>query len=257
MFDRRTLKLFAFLFSVVASSVVCAGEQDIERLQDLEEDDATRVAETVQAIHLTETAVAGLPPAPTDTPIPPTETPTEPPPTLTPTATLDLSALAALLHTDPAGDTQLCSSGAGVEDPAVDILTVEFYEPAAVGSDWTGWLARIGLGAPANETYANDYSAAVRAAYASPGDQAYTFIINEIHDTTTKVGQYDPTTGVVVTGTQTTSYIDDSGYVWFQLPPEVIVLQVASFHTPTANLPPEQTRCDVAPTTGAFTLDLP
>jgi len=249
------LKLFAFLFVVIISSVMCEFTQQVETLQEIEDDEGTRVAETVAAIDLTGTA--GAPP--TETPFPPTPTPTDVPPTLTatPLNTPDLAVLALLSLTDPAGDSAICATGATVDDPAVDILTIDIFDPASVGSDWTGWLARVGMGAPADETFEEDWSAALLLAHAPLGATGYDFILNETHAMTRTVGIVDPGSGQVISDTHTASYIDDTGSVWFQLPENVAHLQLASFHLPSEDMPADQKRCDVAPNESAYTLELP
>jgi hypothetical protein len=258
MLNHRSLKLFAFLFVVIISSVMCEFTQQVETLQEIEDDEGTRVAETVAAIDLTGTA--GAPP--TETLFPPTPTPTFAPPTPTPTAipptsTPDLAVLALLSLTDPAGDSAICATGATVDDPAVDILTIEVFDPAAIGSDWTGWLARVGMGAPADETFENDWSGALLMAHAPLGATGYDFIINQTHAVTLTIGVIDPASGEVEPGSEGRSYIDDEGSVWFQLPPDVGYIQIASFHLPSEDMPDDQKRCDVAPNESAYTLELP
>ena len=258
MLNHRSLKLFAFLFVVIISSVMCEFTQQLETAERIENDDATRVAQTVAAIDLT--ATAGAPP--TETPVPPTPTATDAPPTPTatavpPTSTPDLAILALLALTDPAGDSSICATGASVDDPAVDIQTIEVFDPATLGSDWAGWLARVGMGAPADETFENDFSGALLMAHAPLGATGYDFIINETHALTMTIGVIDPATGDVEPGSEGRSYIDDEGFVWFQLPPDVGYIQIAAFHLPSEDMPADQKRCDVAPNESAYTLELP
>jgi hypothetical protein len=151
----------------------------------------------------------------------------------------------------------VCATGASVDDPAVDILTIEVFDPAAVGSDWVGWLARVGMGAPADETFENDWSAALLLAHAPLGATGNDFIINETHAISVTVGVIDPVSGVVEPGSEGRSYTDDDGFVWFQLPANVGRIQIASYHLPSQDMPEDQKRCDVAPDGSAFTLDLP
>lgn len=260
MIHRRKIGLFAFLFAVVASSVFCATGQDVERLQDLANEESTRVAITVAAV---ETSAAGGVVVPSDTPILHTATPTTVPPTPTATATHtpvvppDLSGLAIVSLTDPAGDAFICNTGAPVDDPAVDVQTVEVFDPAVFGSDFVGYLIRVGLGASAADTFANDYSAALLAAFQVQNSTTYTVAINEIHADVTKVGVLDLTSGGVISDTQNITTIDEAGYIFFQVPANVAALQFQMFHTPTQDTPIEEKRCDLAPDEQVYELTFP
>jgi hypothetical protein len=147
--------------------------------------------------------------------------------------------------TDPSGDTYFCSTGGGFGDPAADIFGIHIYDPQSLGA------------IPANTTFMNDWSASVMVAFAAPGASAYTITYNEIHAGQSTQGTLDETGQAILPGTADRTFIDDLGNIWFLVPQNTTFMQVASFHTPTEDLPPEQKRCDVAPNHDVYTLDLP
>ena len=151
---------------------------------------------------------------------------------------------------DGGGDTYLCETGETVDDRAVDILTVNVFEPSLVGSDHDGYLVRVELGDGADKTFANDWSFSLNLAVASPGETAYTIIINEIHAGVVSRGTLDETGQNIVPGTEHLTYIDDQGNIWYLIPRETTFMQIASFNTPTDDLPPEEKRCDLYPDGG-------
>ncbi len=260
MSKRRAFSLLAATLAVVFSSLMCNIDSR-EADRELEAQNMTSVAleATRFSGQLTQTAAA----AATDTPTlhPPTDTPTPAPtntsvpPTSTPLFSNLPEALFAL--SDPTGDPALCATGATVDDPAVDIIAVEVYDPADLGFDHDGLLARITLGMPADLTFANDWSAALLGAFAPTGAITYTVKINETHNGEVRLGQVDNTTGEVLPGTEGDTFFDPHGHIWFLLPADTSFMQFASFHSPETDMPPEEKRCDVAPDSGLFTLTPP
>lgn len=262
MFNRIPFPLLAVAAAVVMSSMFCD-------VLDTRESDALLEAQNMTSIaveatrfsrNLTETAQASITPsttpspAPTstDTPVPPTNTSV---PSDTPVPT-DLPS-AIFVATDPSGDSYLCDSNTSVDDAAVDIQSVMVYDPPLWGSDHDGWLVRVGLGAPANLTFANDYSAALLGAFAAPGAAAYTVTVNEVHASQTTIGILDESFQNILPDTADRSYIDDQGNIWFLIPRDTMFMQFQSFHTPTEDLPPDQKRCDTAPDEDVYTFALP
>jgi hypothetical protein len=250
MFNRRSLTLLVAASTVVMSTVVCDVLDTRESDALLEAQNMTSIAAeaTRFARDLSETAQASITPLPTatDTPLPPAvaSAPTDLPP-------------AIFAMTDPSGDTFLCDSGQSVDDAAVDILSVMVFDPPLWDSDHDGWLARVELGAPAGQTFADDWSASLLAAFAAEGAPAFTATVNEVHAGETTIGTVDENFEDILPGTAERSYIDEQGNIWFLLPRDTLFMQFASFHTPTEDLPPEQKRCDTAPDEGPYTLELP
>lgn len=140
---------------------------------------------------------------------------------------------------------------------SVDILSVNVYDPQSLGATHQNYLARVELGAPANITFANDWSASVLAAHAPSGAPGYTLIVYEIHADQFTQGTFDESNQAILPDTAGNTFIDDQGNLWFVIPPDTMFMQFASFHTPTEDLPPEQKRCDIAPNDGEYTLHLP
>jgi hypothetical protein len=264
MIKRRTLAIAAASAAVVISSLMC--ELDTrESDQLLESQNLTSVAleATRFSVDLTATAAAQLPPS--STPLPPaTETPALPPPSATtaPDAEiggLDLANLppALVSHSDPTADVVICETGQQVDDPAADIVSVEIFEASILEIDDGGFMARIGLAAPANETYLLDWSASLLAAVAPQSSSTYTYTLNEIHADVSTVGVIDPSGAGMVSGTEANSFIDDQGFIWVHLGSDLGFLHIQSFHLPSADLPPEEKRCDVAPDESVFVINLP
>lgn len=282
MFNRRALSLVAFSVSLLFSSLMCSlpgdREEDERRESDqLLQQDMTRVAEEATRLshEATETAQASITPSaqPTHTPTaPPTSTglptstgvPTSTPPLPAATSdgsyyTFDSNDLPASMFsvTDPSGDSYWCESGGSFGDPAVDILGIHVYDPQSLGATHHNWYVLVELGVPANTTFTNDWSASVLVAFAAPGASAYTITYNEIHAGHSTQGTLDESGQAILPGTAGNTFIDDLGNIWFVIPADTMFMQVASFHTPTEDLPPEQKRCDVAPNHDVYTLDLP
>jgi hypothetical protein len=151
---------------------------------------------------------------------------------------------------DGGGDTYICDTGEAVDDPAVDIQAVDVFVSSLVGSDHDGLSVRVELGVSANETFANDFSVSVVAAHASPGETAYTIIMNEMHAGVATTGTLGENSQNVLSGTEHRTYIDEQGALWYLLPGDTMFLQIASFHTSTDDLPPDFKICDLAPSDG-------
>lgn len=256
LLNRRSLSLLGFSATLVLSSMLCNTEVFPEVLpidQDIFDENERAViadAATDDARRITETALASITPSVTPTSIP-TDTPTPTPSqTPEPPATVPDDLHAIFSATDEAGDTYLCDTGETVDDRAVDIIIVEVFDPSSVGSDHDGLLVRVEFGDPAIQTYTNDWSFSLNGAFASPGETVYTIIINEIHAGVISKGTLNETGQNILSGTQDRTYIDEQGNIWFLIPGETTFIQIASFHTPTDDLPPEQKRRDLAPSDG-------
>lgn len=246
---RRFFPLTVLASALALTSIWC-GQSDIpppgassgeQVAQDLAEEMTSAAARTAAA-------KARSSSTPTHTP-PPSETPRADTPTPMP---VDPPVFAA---TDPPGDAYLCASGDAVDDSAVDILGLAIYEPSAWGSDHDGWLARIELGVPANQTFAEDWSASVLLAYAPAGATAYTLTVIEVHAGESTMGTFDAALQSILPDTADRVYLGDEGYVWYLIPRETTYLGIQSFHTPSEDLPPDQKRCDVAPDQDQYTLE--
>jgi len=199
-----------------------------------------RLAETAQA-ELTVTALASITPSVTPT-VTPTPTPSQIP---EPTALAPGELPAALFSVrDGGGDTYLCETGEAVTSPPVDIIEVSVFETQ------DGLLVRVEFGDPADRTYANDWSFSTNLAFASPGETVYTIMKNEIHAGVVSKGILDETGKNVLSGTENLASIDEEGNVTFLIPRETTFMQIASFNTPTDDLPPEHKICDLAPSDG-------
>ena len=226
MLNRQSLSLLGVTATLVLSSMLCRVPfEDIEdeslRLQATE---AERFARSQ-----TETAQASITPTPTATPTPtPSQTP-EPP-------ILAAGELPAALFSvrDGGGDTYLCETGEAVNSPPVDNIEVNVFETQ------DGLLVRVEFGDPADLTYANDWSFSTNLAFASPGETVYTIMKNEIHAGVVSKGILDKTGKNILPGTENFTSIDEQGNVTFLIPRETTFMQIASFNTPTDDLPPEQ-----------------
>ena len=282
MLNRRSFSLLVLILSLVFSSLMCdlPGDKESDDAAFREAQNMTSVAVegTRLAREATGTAQASITPTitPTSTAL---STPTSTPaaiatttglPTATTTAvatstpnhpfyTFDSSNLPGSMWsvTDPNGDTYWCSSGESFGDPAVDILGIHIYDPQSLGATHNNWYVLVELGVPANTTFMNDWSASVLVAFAAPGASAYTITYNEIHDGHTTRGTLDETGQAILPGTADNTFMDELGNMWFVVPQDTTYMQVASFHTPTEDLPPVQKRCDVAPNHDVYTLNLP
>ena len=265
MLNRRSLSLLAFSASLLISTLMCDIPGSSERSDDdilLESQNMTSIAveATRFSRNLTETAQASITPTTTSTPTPAgTATPTSTSPPDRPNYTFDSLNLPPPVFsmTDLSGDTYVCASGNSVNDPAVDILSVNVYDPQSLGATHSNYLTRVELGVPANITFANDWSASVLAAHAPSGAPAYTLIVYEIHAGQHTQGTLDESGQTILPNSANSSFIDDQGNIWFLMPPDTMFMQFASFHLPSEDLPPEQKRCDIAPNDGEYTLDLP
>jgi hypothetical protein len=268
--------MLIFIISLFFSSLMCNTFDTRESDAELEAQNMTAVAEEATRFsrNVTETAQASITPTITPTStgfatqtITPTSTSAATPtPTGLPAAataerpnyTFDSNNLPAAVFsvTDPSGDTYWCESGGSFGDPAVDILSINIYDPQSLGATHQFWLVRVELGMPVNTTFANDWSGSVLVAYAAPGAPAYTITYNEIHAGHITQGTLDASGQAILPGTADNTFIDDQGNVWFLVPEDTLYMQAASFHTPTEDLPPDQKRCDVAPNQDVYTLDL-
>ena len=94
-------------------------------------------------------------------------------------------------------------------------------------------------------------------AFASPGEAAYTIYIYEIHDGVVSKGTLDESGKNLSPGTEHLIYTDEEGRVAFLIPRETTFMQIASFNTPTEDLPPEEKSCDVAPSDGTVVYTIP
>lgn len=86
-----------------------------------------------------------------------------------------------------------------MDDTAVEILSINFYDPVPLGSSYQGWFMRVELGAPADVTFGEDWSAALLTAHAAPGATAYTLTLYEIHDSHLRQGTLDDSGQSVIT----------------------------------------------------------
>lgn len=226
--------------AAVAASAACIPQTTADEDETQEAGDLTGTAEEATR----------LAPTPSETPVPPT-------PSETATLTLHPLIAEALRLTDPQGDVFLCGSGAPVGDPAVDIVTIDVFEPSAFDSDHDGWLLRVGLDGPANLTFADDWSFSVLAIYYAAGSSEPAILINEIHDATRTMGIRDLVNGGAIPGTEHLTYTDDMGSVWFAVPRGITTLQFESYHLASEEQPLDQVACDLAPDGAPYTLDLP
>ena len=253
-------------FSVLMmTSLMCDFPDSRESDQLLESQNMTSIAREATRFSqdLTATAQAQITPSATDSPTAiPTDTPLPPEPTTLPDLEIgspDFTNLppALISYTDPSGDVTNCESGAVVDDPAADIVSVEIFESRVLEIPDEGFLARVGLAVPANETFLIDWSAALLAAMAPQGSSVYTYTINEIHANVTTVGVLDPDGAGILSGTDTRSFIDELGFVWFLLGQDPGFLQISSFHLPSEDLPLEEKHCGIAPNDSVYVLELP
>ena len=259
MLNRQSLSLLGVTAALMLSSTSCAllddllesDDEVLERLRDEREANdrlatlnADRTATAQASITPSVTPIPTATPTPTVTPAAVTHTPI---PTSTPEpTTLAAGELPAALFSvrDGGGDTYLCETGEPVNDPPVDIIEVTVIETQ------DGLLVLVEFDDPADLTYANDWSFSTNLAFASPGETVYTIMKNEIHDGVVSKGILDETGKNILLGTENFASIDEQGNVTFLIPRETTFMQIASFNTPTEDLPPEQIRCDLAPNDG-------
>lgn len=184
---------------------------------------------------------------PTHTSLPPTDTPTNTP-TATPIVTV-APPLSFVTLPETEGDATVCDTQNSVDDPEVDIATVQVaYQPNQL-------LFSVNMKLP----LVTDYSFAVAVSLLLQ-NQPRTYLW-EIHDTAYRIGQLDYQTGEMMSETSGNVVIDhdrEAGKVNFSVPlthtttissnhPTIIIsstttipatanqLYIASFHTPQVN----------------------
>jgi hypothetical protein len=266
MLNRRDISLLTVGVSLLISAVMCDVLDTRESDALLEAQNMTSIAAEATRFsgNLTETAEASITPSPQPSSTSTAPATSTPEPVVTsapdgPNYTFDSLNLpdAVFSMTDPSGDSYVCANGEPVDDPAVDIMSVNIYDPQLLGATHQNWFVRVELGVPTNETFANDWSGSVLVAFAASGAAAYTITINEIHAGEVTKGTLDESGQSILPGTGDSTFIDDQGNIWFLIPEDTTFLQFASFHLPTEDLSPEQKRCDLAPNEDVYTVHLP
>lgn len=146
-------------------------------------------------------------------------------------------------YEDPPDDAVRCDTGDPYADPEVDIARVTVSQSATY--DWVyvdAWLT---------EPLVSNFSFAVLTLLGNR-DEANGYVW-EIHDTNTRIGPFDPSTGQLLPDTVPSVMIvhdQDIGLVSFSIPratlPDVTdTIMVRTFHTPTADTQPQPTACDI------------
>ena len=171
--------------------------------------------------------------------------------TATAQASITPSPTPAKLHdsvffiTDPQGNTYICGSTESAVMLGADILSLQVLEPAAVGSDHHGWLLRVELGAPADETMANFFSFGVKGEFQVGEESEHPYLLNEGHANNHKKGVCsDSTCQNMVPGTEDLTWIDDPGRINFLIPFDTRQFILYSFGLPTEG---GQVACDNLP----------
>ena len=228
MLKRKSFKLILVGLALFMSTAVCSLEStgifetggDRRRATQFKKQDETATAQaatqTAQAL-ITPTATPTITPTATPTPSPPPELIILPPPIFT--------------WEGPPALPLNCATGDIVEDPAVHILGIEFYDPSTLDSNWDGWITRIEFGTPVNTTLANDYSFVVKAKIQVVGESIHDGRLIEGLAGKTRMGVCtNPDCEDILPGTEGLIYPDDQGYLWTLLPSGARQITYELFH---------------------------
>lgn len=119
---------------------------------------------------------------------------------------------------DPEGDTTNCQTGESVDNPGVDLLGADFYEPASFDPDYVGWMALIQFGAFADLSLLDNYSFSLVAKFQVKDKSMLVVLIFEKHADEIKIGVLDESGQNIVPGTEGQVTIDDQGRIRLLFP---------------------------------------